>query len=909
MTTISTVIKRDNSTQIFDNTKIRAYLNKLSSDLSYINIDKLYELSQLSFSDRIHTTEILNILIRNAVDLIDEFNTDFQYLAARLFVNVIRREVWHSFTPTNSLYERIYSRSNIYDMSIFDFYTRSEIDFADKFIIDYNRDLILTYSALRQFRDKYLLQSRLTHEIYELPQEVNLLISLYTFHNYSLTCELRKFIKTNHQISILSLTLPEKIVSELGVKTLPSNTIFSNRINEQQLYEFLNIYTHGLTLDELLTYESLDIFRMYHVARAYYYISNLLISLPTPIYCGVRTKLKSFSSCCVIDCDDTTDSILSSQYALSKCVSNRYGIGLHIGRIRGIGASVRDDSVVSSGVVPFLKTFEAATKQFSQNSVRSGSCTASFQWWNYEVLTLLELKNNKGVVENRVRSIDYSIGLNKYFVVAAIKNKPVWLFSSEDVPELTNDYRYSFEEFTMIYEQYSHMDIRKKQINAQELLLKICKERFETGRIYIYFIDNINQHGAFNESIFASNLCQEIAIPTKPLDINTKDGLIAICILSCVNVGRLGCDTDKIVKMINKLNTSPKKSGSVDDCLKSRFDENCMTTSFDELNNIDDQNVLYKPDSKILSQCECIQLRSVCDTIVRLLNELIDYQEYPFIQLQRSAVEYRPLGIGISDLFHKLAQQHLKYDSIEGRNYVHSLVEHFQYYLIESSCNLARERKRTCIAFDKSKYSKNIFPIDTYKNTIDNCISISYECNWNMLKNKVRKYGLYNCCLSAIPPTASSCAISNSTPGIDPPRSAITSKLSKHGTFKQVIPEYIELKDYYDFAHTITNKEYFKLIGVIQKFIDQGISTNSYYMNDKYANNTAIGDIVNEIVDAYKYGLKSLYYLNSNKGVDKDLQRAFSRDGIVSDVSNENIKNNTIEEEEEDGCSGGACKL
>lgn len=775
------VIKRDNTRQLFDIEKIRKYIELVSDGCNNISIDSILFSLSASIYNNIRTTLILSTLIKIASDKISLSSPDYNVIASKLFINEIRREVWNSFYVTDTLYNRVSSRS-CYDSIIFEKYTKDEFDYIDKNVVNYNNDYLLSYSGIRQFYDKYLIKHRITNQLMELPQEANILICMYMFMNYKDKRE-----------------------------------------------------------------------RMHYISRMYYYLSHLVISLPTPIYAGVRTKLRSFSSCCVLDCGDNTDEILTTNYYIGKAVTNRFGIGINVNKVRGIGASISNGAVIHTGIVPFLKMFESSTKGFMQNGIRGGGGTVSCPFWHYEIMTILELKNNKGVVENRVRGLDYSIGLNKFFITRVINDEDITLFSSEEVPLLSNDYTYDFETFTKVYEEYEkRYDIRKITMKARELMLKICKERFETGRIYIYYMDNMNMYGVFKESIFSSNLCQEIAIPTKPVNINTGEGLIAICILSCINVGRLNLDND-IIDIYDVTNDDKPSKFSI------------------------------KTD----------EIKEVCDIIVRFLDEMIDYQTYICPQIERCAIDYRPLGIGISDLFHLIAKRKMMYDTLECRQFVHELTEKFQYYLLKSSCNLAKEKGK-CNAFDKSKYSDGVLPIDNYKETINTLVdNMEYSCDWEALRKEIKTYGLRHTCLSAIPPTASSCSISNSTPGIDPPRHYITNKMSKYGMFSQIIPEFEELKGYYTTQKDIKNEEYFKLIGVIQKFIDQGISTNSYYM---YTGEVGYNDIMKEIINGFRFGLKSLYYLNNNKGVDEDITMAFSTEGISRSESSVS-------------CDGGACSI
>ncbi len=531
-----------------------------------------------------------------------------------------------------------------------------------------------------------------------------------------------------------------------------------------------------------------DARRMHYISRMYDYLSHFVINLPTPLYAGLRTTLKSYSSCCVLDIGDDSDSILSTAYMAGKAVTHRYGIGFNCCRL-------------SNNILQVLKLLEASTKTFTQG-VRSGSACASFPFWHIDIQLIVQLKNNRGVVENRVRNIDYSIGVNRLFLERALNNKNISLFKPCDVPLLSNSSKYSSEDFRRIYVQYE-ASTTCISISALELLKSICKERYETGRVYIYFMDNINTYSPFTNSIFSPNLCQEIFLPTQPSYIYPHtQGLAGVCILASVNVGRL-IDTDNFTDM---------------------------------------QDIAY--------------------ILVRALNNVIDMQDYAFPQLADMAKHYRPLGIGISDLFHLLAIKHLKHNTADCRKYVHRMMEHWQYYLIEASCNLAAEHGK-CSAFDECcRYARGVLPL--YKSSVDDVCDNILEMDWSVLDAKVKKYGMRNTCLSAVPPTSSSSAISNSTPGIDPPRSLLTTKLSKAGTVYSLVPDHASLAQHYETAQCIDNAEYIKLVGVIQKFVDQGISTSTYYLGGT----PSVGDIIKEITTAYSYGLKSLYYLNTTKGID-----------------------------------------
>jgi ribonucleoside-diphosphate reductase alpha chain len=587
------------------------------------------------------------------------------------------------------------------------------------------------------------------------------------------------------------------------------------------------------------------------VLRLYHALSNFKISLPTPIMSGVRTPLRQFSSCCLIDVGDSLPSIMHSNTAVGYYTAQRAGIGLNFGRIRGINAPVRGGEVIHTGLVPFLKMFEASTKSFTQNSIRGGGSTSTVPFFHWEIETFIQLKNNKGNDENRVRRMDYSIALNKLFRDRVKNNENITLFSSEQVRELYDlFYSSDYKGFEELYKQ-SEKDpkLRKKTIKARDLYLGILKERYETGRIYILNADHVNKHSAFKDNIYMSNLCQEITLPTRPIeDVNKDDGEIAMCILSNINLGKL--------------------------------------EDISELDNL-------------------------TDLLVRFLDELIDYQDYPVKAAEKSTRYRRSLGIGVSDVFNFLAKRQLKFNSTEGLSTLHEYMERFQYGLIKASALLAKE-KGACHYFNRTTYSDNIFPVDTYEKTVDEITPNILKCDWDELRDLVKRYGLRNSTLSAIPPAASSSIVSNSTPGIDPVRKLLISKMSKYGPLKQLVPGFEAYAQHYTLAWEINNEEYIKFIAVFQKFIDQSISTNLYYDIARFEDNKVpMRDLIRHETTAYKYGLKTLYYLNSNDNSGEKSQELAQQ---VEKGSNNHKKpipqvNPVILEIEEDSCEGGACSV
>lgn len=582
--------------------------------------------------------------------------------------------------------------------------------------------------------------------------------------------------------------------------------------------------------------------RKKYVLDFYNALSTFKISLPTPIMAGVRTSIRQFSSCCLIDVGDSVDSIIHSNAAVGFYTAKRAGIGLNFGRIRGIDAKIRKGEVIHTGLTPILKMFEASTRGFTQNSIRGGGSTSTVPFFHWEIETFIRLKNNKGNDENRVRKMDYSIALNKLFRERVANNQDISLFSTEDVQDLYQlFYSSNYNAFAKKYtEMEQNAQIRQKRINARELYTNIIKERFETGRIYILNADHVNTHSSFKDNIYMSNLCQEITLPTVPIeDVTKSDGEIAMCILSNINLGK--------IESIAELDT-------------------------------------------------------LTELLVRFLDELIDYQEYPVLSAEKSTKNRRSLGIGLSDVFNFLAKNGLFYDTVNGRTITHQYAERFQYGLIKASCKLASE-KGPCKYFNRTKYADNIFPIDTYATTVDEIIPNNLLCNWEELRAEVKKYGLRNSALSAIPPAASSSMVSNSTAGIDPVRKTLISKMSKYGPLKQIVPGFESYQQNYTLAWDINNEEYLKFVAVFQKFIDQSISTNLYYDAKKFPDNKVpIRELIKHELTAYKYGIKTLYYLNSNDNSGESSQELAqeAHKQTISEIS---------EHIEMESCEGGACSV
>ena len=575
--------------------------------------------------------------------------------------------------------------------------------------------------------------------------------------------------------------------------------------------------------------------RLEYVRRYYEAISTHKINIPTPVMAGVRTPLRQFASCVLVDVDDTLDSIFSSDMAIGYYVAQRAGIGINAGRIRGINAKIRGGEVQHTGVVPFLKKFEATVRCCTQNGIRGGSATVHFPIWHQEIEDIIVLKNNKGTEDNRVRKLDYSIQLSKLFYERFIEDKEITLFSPHDVPDLYESFGTDrFDELYCSYE--SNPDIPSKRVSAQGLILDLLKERAETGRLYLMNIDHCNSHSSFKDKVNMSNLCQEITLPTDPINhIDSQDGEIALCILSAINVGKI----------------------------------------------------------RNLSEME-----NLCDLTVRALEELIDYQEYPVPAARRSTLARRSLGIGFIGLAHYFAKNGVKYDSQEAYDLTHKLTESFQYNLLRASNNIAKE-KGACDAFHRTKYIDGILPIDTYKEEVDELVTVSYQYDWDSLRDDIAEWGLRHSTLSAQMPSESSSVVSNATNGIEPPRDYLSVKKSKKGPLKQIVPQFTTYKNNYTLLWDMpSNEGYINVTAIMQKFFDQAISGNWSYNPENYPDNEVpVSVMANDLLTTYKYGWKTSYYQNTydnKKDVDADAAK-------TEQLINE-ILHGTESEEDCDSC-------
>ena len=753
--------RNDRGTEPLNIEKIHEMVEYACEDITGVSSSQVEMKSGLQFYDGISTDEIQQILVKSAADLIDLNNPNYTYVASRLLLYSLRKQVIGKLWDHPHFFDHVKKVVDLglYDKEIFTNYQRKDFDRMENWI-SHNRDYDFTYAGLRQVIDKYLVQDRSTNVVYETPQFMYMMIAA---------------------------------------------TLFAKYPKER---------------------------RMSYVKKYYDAISTFKINIPTPVMAGVRTPLKQYASCVLVDIDDTLPSIFSSDMAVGRYVAQRAGIGINAGRIRGINSRIRGGEVQHTGVIPFLKKFEATVKCCTQNGVRGGSATVHFPIWHQEIEDIIVLKNNKGSEDNRVRKLDYSIQLSKLFYERFINNEDITLFSPHEVPELYD--AWGSDEFDDLYEKAERkLSVKKTKINAQELFFDILKERAETGRIYIMNIDHCNTHSSFKDRVTMSNLCQEITLPTTPIQHIDGEGEIALCILSAINVGK-----------INKRD----------------------------------------------------ELQPLCDLAVRALDEIIDHQKYPIDAAEKSTKARRSLGIGYIGLAHYLAKKGYKYDQKLAWRQVDKLTEAFQYYLLCASNDLAKE-KGPCSAFKSTKYSDGILPIDTYKKDVDELVNkreLTYD--WEHLRKEIKEHGLRHSTLSAQMPSESSSVVSNATNGIEPPRDYLSVKKSKKGPLKQIVPEYNKLKNFYTLLWDMKGNEgYINIVAVMQKYFDQAISGNWSYNPENYTDGQVpVSVMANDLLTTYKLGWKTSYYQNtydSKKDEDEPTHPIGFHDNVPEETKKEEDEN------------------
>ncbi|HCI02316.1 MAG: ribonucleoside-diphosphate reductase subunit alpha [Oceanospirillaceae bacterium] len=747
------VTKRNGKQEKIDLDKIHRVIDWAAEGLHNVSVSQVEIKSHIQFFDGIRTEDIHETIIKSAADLISEEAPDYQYLAARLAIFHLRKKAFGQFEPPH-LYDHVQKMvaDGRYDSALNSDYSQDEYNELNDHL-QHSRDMNFSYAAVKQMEGKYLVQNRVSGDMYESPQILYMLVGACLFSGY------------------------------------PKDT------------------------------------RLDYVKRFYDACSLFKLSLPTPIMSGVRTPTRQFSSCVLIECGDSLDSINATAGSIIKYVSQRAGIGVNAGRIRALGSPIRDGEAFHTGMIPFIKHFQTAVKSCSQGGVRGGAATLFYPIWHLEVESLLVLKNNRGVEENRARHMDYGVQFNRLMYQRLIKGGNITLFSPSDVPGLYDSFFEDQDRFEELYEAAeNNPDVRKRTVKAADLFSKFAQERAQTGRIYLQNVDHCNTRSAFNPAkapVRQSNLCLEIALPTSPLQsIDDPNGEIALCTLSAFNLGAL--------------------------------------ESLDELENLS-------------------------DLIVRALDSLLDYQEYPIVAAYEASMKRRTLGVGVTNFAYYLAKNGVRYSDGSANNLTHRTFEAVQYNLLKASNNLAKEQG-ACPSFGDTFYAQGKMPIDTYKQDVDKFCDEALHLDWDALRDSILEHGLRNSTLTALMPCETSSQITNSTNGIEPPRGFVSVKASKDGILKQVVPEFERLKDAYELLWTIPNNEgYLQLIGIMQKFVDQAISANTNYDPARFeSEKVPMKQLLKDLLTAYKYGVKTLYYHNTRDGAD---------DG------------------QDDGCEGGACKL
>ncbi|MBQ4876407.1 ribonucleoside-diphosphate reductase subunit alpha [Pseudoalteromonas luteoviolacea] len=731
------VSKRNGRKEPLDLDKIHRVITWAAEGLDNVSVSQVELKSHIQFYDGIRTEDIHETIIKAAADLISKDTPDYQYLAARLAVFHLRKKAYGQFEPPH-LYDHVAKLvdDKRYDEHLLKDYTREEFNELNDYL-DHSRDMTFSYAAVKQLEGKYLVQNRVTGEIYESAQFLYILVAASLFADYDKET------------------------------------------------------------------------RLDYIKRFYDAVSQFKISLPTPIMAGVRTPTRQFSSCVLIECDDSLDSINASSSAIVKYVSQRAGIGVNAGRIRALGSPIRNGEAFHTGCIPFYKHFQTAVKSCSQGGVRGGAATLFYPLWHLEVENLLVLKNNRGVEENRVRHLDYGVQFNKTMYARLLKDDYITLFSPSDTPGLYGAFFEDQELFEELYLKYEQDEsIRKKRIKAIELFSMFAQERASTGRIYLQNVDHCNTHSPFDSKVAPirqSNLCLEIALPTKPLNnVNDAEGEIALCTLSAFNLGAIE---------------------------------------------------------------DLSELEELAELAVRALDNLLDFQDYPVPAAHTATMGRRTLGIGVINFAYYLAKNGKKYSDGSANGLTHKTFEAIQYYLMKASNELAKERG-ACPKFNETTYSQGIMPIDTYKKDIDAICDEPLHLDWDALRASVQEHGMRNSTLSALMPSETSSQISNATNGIEPPRGHISVKASKDGILKQVVPEYEKLKEQYELLWDIpSNDGYLGLVGIMQKFVDQTISANTNYDPTKFeGGKVPMKLLLKDLLTAYKLGVKTLYYHNTRDG-------------------------------------------
>ncbi|EBU7697788.1 ribonucleoside-diphosphate reductase subunit alpha [Salmonella enterica subsp. enterica serovar Oslo] len=754
------IVKRDGSIEPLSEEKYNRVVMWGVENIRNVSASAIAMGAAASIFDGMTTCQLHEALVKSAADLISPETPNYSKVAARLNLFKLRKDAFGQYEYPN-FYNHIVSNVSrgVYDEDLLKFYTPEEIVELGVYIKP-KRDEYFGYAATVQLASKYLVQNRVTGEIYEGPQQLYMLVGMCLFQNWEDGCA-------------------------------------------------------GKT-------------RLEMVKGFYDVTSTFKLSLPTPIMAGVRTPTRQFSSCVLIEAEDSLKGISAASSAIIDYVSRRAGIGVGFGRLRALGSEIRNGEATHTGVIPFLKHFQTAVKSCSQGGVRGGAATAFYPIWHLEVESLLVLKNNRGIEENRVRHLDYGVMINSLMYRRLVRNENITLFSPHDVPDLYDAFFVNQDKFEELYLKYeADESIRKKSIPAVDLFSTLMQERASTGRVYIANVDHMNNHGAFVPEIapvHQSNLCMEITLPTKPLEFtDDPNGEIALCTLSAFNLG-----------------------------------------------------AIRTLDS----------LKDVAFYAIAALDSLLDYQDYPMDAAEIPAKARRSLGIGVTNFAYYLAKNGFNYSGAAGNQLVHETFEAIQYYLLDASCRLA-EAKGACDWFSHTKYAQGQLPVDHYRKTLDANPETSFELKmpWEELRGRICEHGLRNSTLTAQMPCETSSQITNSTNGIEPPRGPVSVKSSKDGIVKMVVPDFAQLKDQYEYLWDMPdNRGYLTKVAIIQKFFDQAISANTNYDPTRFpGDKVPMMKLLEDLLFAYQKGVKTLYYHNTRDGAGKreDDLASFSAADVV----------------------------
>jgi ribonucleoside-diphosphate reductase alpha chain len=789
------VTKSDGTQEPFSEDKIHKLLFWGTEGISNVSVSQIEIKARMQIESGIATRKIHDILIQAAHDLISEETPNYQYVAARLKLFQLRKDVYGQFDPC-SLYELVEKNTErgVYTHELLNWYTKEEFDQMDSFV-NHERDFNYAYAGITQVINKYLVQNRVTNEKYESPQMTNIVIAATIFHN----------------------------------------------VDKSK--------------------------RMKYIRELYNELSNFNISLPSPIMAGVRTRTKQFSSCVLIECGDSLESINRSASAIVNYASKKAGIGINAGAIRAVGSEIRKGDAKHTGVTPFYRYFQSALKSCSQGGIRGASAALYAPWFHYEIETIMVLKNNKGTDDDRVRKLDYSIMRNELLFKRYLAGERLTLFSPNEVPDLMAAFEAGdnelFEELYVKYEK--KRGLKKKRISAEKWFDIFHTERKETGRLYYANMDHMNSHGAFDPNvkpIKQSNLCLEIALPTEVLG-EYKTNTVTV-------------EASELAELTKKITEEGGQIKLVD------------------YNEQGDFEVVYDEVTGRIQLCTLAaynlgnyktkeEMGRSLEILVRALNELLDYQDYPEIEAYLATMEHRPLGIGLSNAAYFFAKNDVHYGDDACLELWDETIEAFQYHLIRASMEVAKERGETCTRFSDTKYSKGIFPIDTYKKAIDeDLVNRPLSMDWKWLKEQVAEHGMMNATLSAQMPVESSALVINALNGIEMPKALVTEKENSGAIVKQVVPQIHKLKNKYDLLWDQPScLGYLKVVAVLQKHIDQAISGNTFFNPENYPSKDPELDgmipmehLIELDLLSYRWGIKTGYYCHVYDGAGDETQEA-----------------------------------